>query len=95
MSMGTCYFPCGCSITRTMFGDCPLFAVRICFEHALQQKAIDACRALTAAISAIRTAECECAAGQPCLGHYTNAAVQEALEAMAESAREANRKAEA
>lgn len=33
--MGTVVFPCGCSITRSMFGDCDVIWVLVCFKHSL------------------------------------------------------------
>jgi hypothetical protein len=32
--MGTVYFPCGCSISSSMFGNRPLFAIYACHTHA-------------------------------------------------------------
>ena len=34
--MGTANYPCGCSITRSMFGDNGIMSIHICFEHAFK-----------------------------------------------------------
>jgi len=33
--VSTVVFPCGCSITRSMFGDCGIMWVLVCFRHSL------------------------------------------------------------
>ena len=36
--MGTTYYPCGCSITRSMFGNQELVSVNPCYKHAIESQ---------------------------------------------------------